>query len=419
MTPPHRRQLHLPSLRPAGSSPAAPLHAERWRGEDDGRAGEEADGGDDEARPGRPRRDASRHGPEDGAEVRGGRASCRRSWRQPRTGGRGRTRSPRTGRSSRRGSTDDAGARGEDAVRAACEEHPGRYEPGQLRTLQRRVRQWRAQQGPDQEVFFAQAHRPGEAAQTDFTETSIAGVTIAGEVFVHLLCVFVLPYSNWQWATVCLSESMAALRRGVQAALFQLGRVPAYHQTDNSTAATHRIPDGQEVLVEGRQRPFNDGVPGADAALRDEAADDRGRRPRSRTATSRPATGRSSAGSSRRCSCAGAATSRASRRGRASSTRCCARPTRPRGQGRRGARGDAPLTVDQAAGVHRGDGPGERREHDPRAALRLLGAVAADRRGRPGARLRGPARGPLRRRAAARLRAAARRTAATASTTGT
>ncbi len=29
-----------------------------------------------------------------------------------------------------------------------CEERPGRYEAGQLRTLQRRIRQWRAQRGP-------------------------------------------------------------------------------------------------------------------------------------------------------------------------------------------------------------------------------------------------------------------------------
>jgi hypothetical protein len=72
-----------------------------------------------------------------------------------------------------------------------------------------------------------------------------------------MLCVFVLPYSNWQWATVCFSESMAALRRGVQAALFQLGRVPQRHQTDCSTAATHRIPEGQVAQLEGRKRPFN------------------------------------------------------------------------------------------------------------------------------------------------------------------
>ena len=113
------------------------------------------------------------------------------------------------------------------------EEHPDRYADGQLRTLQRRVKAWRAAHGPEREVVLGQRHRAGEAAQTDFTTTAELGVTIAGQAFVHLLCVLVLPYSNWQWATVCLSESLAALRRGVQRALFQLGRVPRHHQTDN------------------------------------------------------------------------------------------------------------------------------------------------------------------------------------------
>lgn len=118
---------------------------------------------------------------------------------------------------------------------------PDRYNETHLRTLQRRIRRWRAEYGPEREVWFSQAHRPGEAAQTDFTSTAELGVKIAGQAFAHLLCVTVLPYSNWQWATVCLSESLAALRRGVQAALFQLGRVPRYHQTDHSTGATHQI----------------------------------------------------------------------------------------------------------------------------------------------------------------------------------
>ena len=141
---------------------------------------------------------------------------------------------------------------------ALQEKYPDRYEQGQLRTLQRRVRRWRAEHGPDKEVTLGQKHRPGEAAQTDFTSTAELGVTIAGEVFVHLLCVLTLPFSNWQWATVCLSESMAALRRGVQRALFQLGRVPRYHQTDNSTAATHRIPTGKSRVAEGGKRSFNE-----------------------------------------------------------------------------------------------------------------------------------------------------------------
>ena len=127
---------------------------------------------------------------------------------------------------------------------------PGRYEPGQLRTLQRRVSRWRAQHGAAREVFFVQEHRPGEAAQTDFTSTMELGITIGGEALAHLLCHFVLPYSNWQWVTVAYSESLLALRRGVQSALLHLWRKPAWHQTDNSTAATHELATGK--------RGFND-----------------------------------------------------------------------------------------------------------------------------------------------------------------
>lgn len=140
-----------------------------------------------------------------------------------------------------------------------CRRHPGRYEPGQLRTLQRRIKQWRAEEGPAKEVFFAQEHRAGEAIQTDFTNANALGVTLGGEVFPHLLCHSVLPYSNWGWVSVCLSESMSALRRGVQACLFELGHVPVWHQTDNSTAATHDLRSGKRGFneeYEGLMRHF-------------------------------------------------------------------------------------------------------------------------------------------------------------------
>ena len=125
------------------------------------------------------------------------------------------------------------------------EKRPGKYAEGQLRTLQRRVREWRALHGPDKEVFFPQEHRPGEAMQTDFTHGTELEVTIQGEPLVHLLCHPVLPYSNWEWATVCRSESLAALRRGVQQAVFRLGRRSEWHQTDNSSAATHNLATGK------------------------------------------------------------------------------------------------------------------------------------------------------------------------------
>jgi len=126
--------------------------------------------------------------------------------------------------------------------------HPDRYEPGQVRTFQRRVKQWRALEGPNREVFFAQEHRPGEAMQTDFTWATELGITIAGARFPHMLCHPVLPYSNWEWVAVCRSESLSALKRGVQEALFRLGRTPTYHQTDNSTAATHNLGSGMRFF---------------------------------------------------------------------------------------------------------------------------------------------------------------------------
>jgi hypothetical protein len=122
----------------------------------------------------------------------------------------------------------------------------GTYTDGQLRSFQRRVRRWRAQHGPDKEVFFPQQHRPGEALQTDWTDGTGFGVTLAGEAFPHKLCHTTLPYSNWRSARVCRSESMASLKDGVQAALRKLGRHTEWHQTDQSSAATHDKLEGRE-----------------------------------------------------------------------------------------------------------------------------------------------------------------------------
>ncbi len=65
--------------------------------------------------------------------------------------------------------------------------HPGRFGAGQLRTLQRRVRQWRALNGPEKEVFFPQEHPPGREAAYDFTNCNELGITIDGAPFDHLL----------------------------------------------------------------------------------------------------------------------------------------------------------------------------------------------------------------------------------------
>jgi hypothetical protein len=127
-----------------------------------------------------------------------------------------------------------------------CERHPGSYQEGQLRSFQRRVRQWRALEGPPKEVYFPQQHQPGVRLETDFTWMNRLRITINGEVFPHLLCHCVLAYSNWEWAVVCHSESMLALKKGLQATLLRLGHVPRQHWTDHSSAATHTIGSPQE-----------------------------------------------------------------------------------------------------------------------------------------------------------------------------
>ena len=115
--------------------------------------------------------------------------------------------------------------------------HPGRFPDGQLRTLQRKVKQWRAEQGPAKEVFFPQVHHPGRLAASDFTHCTELDVTLQGRPFPHLIYHFVLTYSNWETGTLCFSESLESLSEGLQNALWELGGVPQLHRTDRLTAA--------------------------------------------------------------------------------------------------------------------------------------------------------------------------------------
>ncbi len=124
--------------------------------------------------------------------------------------------------------------------------YPGRFADGQLRTLQRKVKRWRALEGPPKEVFFDQKHSPGELCQSDFTSMNKVGVTIAGQPFEHLLYHFVLPYSDWEAASVCFSESFESLSDGLQNAFWQLGGVPKAHQTDRLSTAVQKTDHPEE-----------------------------------------------------------------------------------------------------------------------------------------------------------------------------
>ncbi len=117
--------------------------------------------------------------------------------------------------------------------------YPGKFQDGQLRTFQRKVKIWRATEGPGKEVYFAQRHYVGDLSESDFTHMRELGITIRGELFIHLLYHFVLTWSNWETGTICFSESFEALSEGFQNALWELGGVCKRHQTDNLTSAVY------------------------------------------------------------------------------------------------------------------------------------------------------------------------------------
>jgi len=121
-----------------------------------------------------------------------------------------------------------------------CEQDGIQYQEGQLRTLQRRVSNWRVLNG-NPTLTLDQIHYPGEVLQSDGTCMNELEVTIQGEPFDHILFHSVLPYSNWEWGRVVQSESLLSIRLGLQSALLKLGYVPQAHQTDHTTAATHKL----------------------------------------------------------------------------------------------------------------------------------------------------------------------------------
>jgi hypothetical protein len=93
---------------------------------------------------------------------------------------------------------DNAGLEAKTVFEFLQRQNPGRFQDGQVRTLQRRVKVWRATEGPAPEVFFAQQHPPGRLGASDFTHMEELGVTIQGQSFPPLIYHFVLTYSNWE-----------------------------------------------------------------------------------------------------------------------------------------------------------------------------------------------------------------------------
>jgi transposase InsO family protein len=129
------------------------------------------------------------------------------------------------------------------------ERYPNRFADSQLRTLQRRVKVWRAIHGSPKEVFFEQRHLPGQQAQSDFTSFNELNITINRQPFPHLFYHFCLTYSNWETGGICFSESFEAFAEGLQNALWQLGKVPREHRTDSLTAAVIKLGRRDELTA--------------------------------------------------------------------------------------------------------------------------------------------------------------------------
>lgn len=130
------------------------------------------------------------------------------------------------------------------------EKYPDTYDEGHLRTLQRRVKDYRASHGKDREVIFRQKIVPGQSSQSDWTEMNSLKVTLDGHPFEHTLFHFMLPYSHWESVMICQGgETFDSLTQGFDKATFELGGTLPCHRTDNLSAATRRA-GGSRVFTE-------------------------------------------------------------------------------------------------------------------------------------------------------------------------
>jgi transposase InsO family protein len=119
--------------------------------------------------------------------------------------------------------------------------HP-ELEHGIRRTLERRVRAWRAVHGPEQEVIFRQTHEPGHVGLSDFTDMADLPIVVAGMPLDHRLYHFRMAYGGFQHAHgVVGGESFVALAEGLQNALWALGGAPREHRTDSLSAAFRNL----------------------------------------------------------------------------------------------------------------------------------------------------------------------------------
>jgi len=131
--------------------------------------------------------------------------------------------------------------------------HPNIFPDSTLRSLQRKIKKWRALFGKEKEVMFRQLHEPGKLGISDFTHLRDIVVTLNGVPFEHILYHFRLPYSSFNYVQVFSGsgEPYTAFSCGLQNALHALGGVPEAHRTDSLSASFKNLnKDAKEDLTE-------------------------------------------------------------------------------------------------------------------------------------------------------------------------
>lgn len=117
------------------------------------------------------------------------------------------------------------------------DEHANQFPYSLLRTLQRRVKLWKATLGPDKNIIFRQSVPAGQQGLSDFSHPNTE-ITLQGKPFAHLLYQFRFAYSGWRYVQIILGgESYSALADGLQSALSLAGGSPLEHRTDSLSAA--------------------------------------------------------------------------------------------------------------------------------------------------------------------------------------
>ena len=119
--------------------------------------------------------------------------------------------------------------------------HPERLADAVLRTLRRRLSQWRAEHGGERKIYFAQERPPGRLGLSDFTVGDELDISLGGLAFPRWLYQFAPAHSGWRHArAVPGGNSLHNLAAELPDALWTAGGVQQAHCADSLSGAGAR-----------------------------------------------------------------------------------------------------------------------------------------------------------------------------------